>query len=233
MINPYMRSHPFWGLHAPLSTLINAGLILMASVRTAYAILILGALFWVYGLMVLILVFCKKYFPRRGQEILFVFLASFLGSMYLMLIYFINPPLAMEISFLVVLVPLACIACGICGRIKNREIEEALGCALTEALILGGLIIILALIREPWGFGVFSIPGGQAGIIELFSLEDSRFFPIQVISTSAGGLLLLGYALALFHHFQNRYIGIGNRPSAESSGETLGPSGTAVKEENR
>jgi hypothetical protein len=229
MINPYMRSHPFWGLGAPLSTLINAGLILMTSVRIAYAVLILGGLLWVYGLMVLILVSCKKYFPRRGQEILFVFLASFLGSMYLMLIYLINPPLAMEISFLVVLIPPSCIACGICERIKGMEFEEALGRALTESLILGGLIIVFALIREPWGFGSFSFPGGQRGIIELFRFGDARFFPVQVISTSTGGLLLLGYALALFRRFQNRNIGIGNR----STGEDAGFSETALKEENR
>jgi hypothetical protein len=206
MTNPYMQSHPFWGLHAPLSTLISAGLILMASVRIAYALLILGALFWVYELTVLISVSCKRYFPHGGQALLTVFLASFSGSVFLLLVYFINAPLAMETAFLIILTPVSCIACGICERTKGMEIEDALGRSLMEALILGGVITALALIREPWGFGSFSVPGGQLGITELISVADSRFFPVQMISVSAGGLLLLGYALTLFRRFQNRII---------------------------
>jgi hypothetical protein len=85
------------------------------------------------------------------------------------------------------------------------NIEDVLGRTLTEALVLGGLIIALALIREPWGFGSFSVPGGQQGITELFSFVGSRFFPVQVISSSSGGLLLLGYALALFRRLQHQH----------------------------
>jgi hypothetical protein len=224
-----MQSHPFWGLHAPLSTLISAGLILMASVRMAYALLILGALVWVYELTVLVSVSCKKYFPRRGQELLSVFLASFMGSIFLMLIYFINPPLAMETAFLIILTPISCIACGISERTRGMDIEDVLGRTLTEALVLGGLIIALALIREPWGFGSFSVPGGQLGITELFSFVNFRFFPVQVISSSAGGLFLLGYALALFRRFQNQHLGAGNRgiETSQDSKEPLGFTGSA------
>jgi hypothetical protein len=262
MINPYMQSHPFWGLHAPLSTLISAGLILMASVRIAYALLILGALFWVYELTVLVSISCRRYFSRRGRGLLSVFLASLMGSIFLMLIYFINPPLAMETTFLIILTPISCIACGIGERIKGMNIEDALGRALMEALVLGGFIIALALIREPWGFGSFSVPWGQQGITELVSIADFRFFPVQVVSFSTGGLLLLGYALALFRRFQNQHTGAGNREiedpikfnkidesgrfdeskgsntaggSAGPSGEFTGPTGPAVssKEEKQ
>jgi hypothetical protein len=217
--NPYMQSHPFWGIRAPLSTLISAGLILVASVRIAYALLVLGALFWVYELTVLILVSCKKYFPNRGRELLTVILASFSGSVFLMLVYFINTTLAMETVFLIILAPVSCIACGICERTTGMEIEDALGRSLMEALILGGIITALALIREPWGFGAFSVPGGQLGITELLSVEDSRFFPVQVISASAGGLLLLGYALTLFRRFQNRIMGARHDTSAAAAPE--------------
>jgi hypothetical protein len=156
-------------------------------------------------LTVLVSVACRKYFPHCGQEILTVFLASFLGSIFLMLIYFINSPLAMETVFLIILTPVSCIACGICERTKGMEIEDALGRSLMEALVLGGIITALALIREPLGFGSFSVPGGQLGITELFSVEDSRFFPVQVISSSAGGLLLLGYVLTLFRRLQEEH----------------------------
>jgi hypothetical protein len=180
----------------------------MASARIAYALLILGALFWVYELTVLVSVSCRRYFPHQGREILTVFLASFSGSVFLMLVYFINSSLAMEAAFLIILTPVSCIACGICERTRGMEIEDALGRSLMEALILGGITTALALIREPWGFGSFSVPGGQLGITELLSVEDSRFFPAWVISASAGGLLLLGYALTLFRRFQNRFMKI-------------------------
>jgi hypothetical protein len=198
----------------------------MASVRVAYAILILGALLWVYELTVLVSVSCRKYFPHQGQALLSVFLASFMGSIFLMLIYFINPPLAMETGFLIILTPISCIASGICERTRGLNIEDVPGRVLTEALVLGGLIIALSLIREPWGFGSISVPGGQ-GITELLSLAGSRFFPVRVISSSAGGLLLLGYALALFRRFQNRHESIG-----PGSGST-GSGGTASQEERQ
>jgi hypothetical protein len=100
------------------------------------------------------------------------------------------------------------------------EIEDAMGRSLMEALVLGGIITALALIREPWGLGSFSVPGGQLGITELLSVADSRFFPIQVISASAGGLLLLGYVLMLFRRFQNRIMGIRGSNAVGFQGDT-------------
>jgi hypothetical protein len=193
----------------------------MASVRIAYALLILGALLWVYELTVLVSISCRRYFPRRGRGLISVFLASFMGSVFLMLVYFINPSLAMETAFLIILTPISCIASGIGERIKGMDIKDALGRALTEALVLGGLIIALALIREPWGFGSFSVPWGQQGITMLVNVESSRFFPVQVVSSSTGGLLLLGYALALFRRFQNQHTGAESRGLDDAAGPNL------------
>jgi Na+-transporting NADH:ubiquinone oxidoreductase subunit NqrD len=201
------NSHPFWGNNAPLSTLFNAALMIIATARLSFAITAAGALIWVYGIGALVAGFAKPILPEKGRDIVWVFLSSFLGSLYLLLFYFISPYLAMETLFIVTLVPLSFIGSGVCGRIASLEPEEALSKSLAEALVLGGILIALSLIREPWGFGSLSLPGGKEGIVELFRLGDDLFFPISIFASSSGGLLILGYGLTLFRRFKKQYGG--------------------------
>ncbi|WP_010261408.1 hypothetical protein [Treponema primitia] len=205
-MNNRTQSPLFWGTNAPLSTMISAGLMIMATSRLAFAIIAAGALLWTYGLTILILSFAKPILPQKGREIVWIFLSSFLGSLYLLLIYFASPFLAMETTFLILLAPLSCIGSGVCSRLEALDPEEFILTALLEALVLVGILIALALIREPLGFGSFSLPGGPQGIITLISFGSSLYFPVQIIAGSSGGLLLLGYGLTLFRRFRNRYI---------------------------
>jgi Na+-transporting NADH:ubiquinone oxidoreductase subunit NqrD len=201
------QSHVFWGTNAPLSTLVSAGLIIMATSRLAFAITLTGALMWVYGLTALILGFAKPILPKNRREILRIFLSGFLGSLYLLLLYLGSPFLAMETTFLILLAPLSCIGSGICRRVEALEPEEAFTKALLEALVLGGILIALALIREPLGFGSLSLPGGVQGIVILASSGSTLYFPVQIIASASGGLLILGYGLSLFRHFKARHSG--------------------------
>jgi hypothetical protein len=178
----------------------------MASGRTAFAIVAGGALIWVYGWTVLVSSFGKPILPQKGKSLIFVFLSSFFGSLYLMLLYFISPFLAMETTFLVMLASLSCISSEICRRVEALDPEESISRAALEALVLDLPLIALALIREPLGFGSLSVPGGPQGIIELFNIDGGVYFPVQIIAGSAGAFLLLGYGLALFHHFRKRFI---------------------------
>jgi hypothetical protein len=178
---------------------------IMATNRLAFALTVTGALIWTYGLAVLILGFAKSILPKKGGEILWVFLSSFLGSLYLMFIHFASPYLAMETTFIILLAPLYCIGSGICRRLEAHDPEESIPRALLEALVLGGILVALSLIREPLGFGTFSLPGGPQGIVTLISLGSSLYFPVQIIACSSGGLLLLGYGLTLFRRFKKRY----------------------------
>jgi Na+-transporting NADH:ubiquinone oxidoreductase subunit NqrD len=171
----------------------------------AFAIVAAGAVIWVYVLTVLILNLGGPLFPRGGKNIILVFLSSLLGSLYLMVFYFVSPYLAMEMGFLIILTPLSCIASGVCRRMEGLELKEYMAKTFLEALVLGCVIIALAVVRELWGFGSLSVPGGAQGIIELFRFEDSLYFPVHIISTSAGGLLLLGYGLTLFRRFRDQY----------------------------
>ena len=67
----------FWGPHAPLSTLMSAGLMIVATSRLAFALGAAGALVWVYVLTALTLGFAKPILPKRGMPVLQPFLASF------------------------------------------------------------------------------------------------------------------------------------------------------------
>jgi Na+-transporting NADH:ubiquinone oxidoreductase subunit NqrD len=181
---------------------------IIATSRLAFALGAAGALVWVYALMALVLGFAKPILPKRGLLVLQLFLASFWGSLYVLLFHCVNPYWGMETTFIALLCPLSCIASGICRRIEGLARREAIFKAFWEALALGGVLVALALIREPLGFGSLTLPGGPQGLLFLFSRDSSdpaAYFPMRIIAGASGGLLLLGYALALFRRFKRRF----------------------------
>ncbi|MDR2020017.1 MAG: hypothetical protein LBQ14_04550 [Treponema sp.] len=204
-MSQHYRSHIFLGSHAPLSTLAGAGLLIMGSGRTAYALLTAGALVWVYALTVLVLTAAKPLLPVRGKTALEIFTASFFGSFFLLLFSFFNPLLSMELTLLVLLTPVSCVVSQVCRRTGNLEAGQAVGRALLEGLILGLLVLALALIREPLGFGSLSVPGGPRGII-LFFDYGGLYFPVKTAAVSSGALIFLGYAVVIFRRCRSRYV---------------------------
>jgi hypothetical protein len=193
----HYRSHLFWGADAPLSTLTGAGLLIVASVRTAYALICLGALLWIYVLTALTARLAKPVLPLRGKPVVLVFLASLFGSFFLLFMFLVNPILAAESVLIVLLAQVTCIGSDLCRRSDFPDPMDVLARAFLEALVLGILVIALALIREPLGFGSLSVPGGAGGIITVINGEG-LFFPIRLVSASSGALILLGYGLAVF-----------------------------------
>jgi hypothetical protein len=202
----------FWGADAPLSTLTGAGLMLIATGRLAFAVSAAGALIWVYVLTALVLGFAKPILPKKGLPVLHLFLVSFWGSLYSLIFHCINPYLGMETAFLFLLCPLSCAGSGICRRLEGLAPRESILKAFLEALVLGVLLIALALIREPIGFGSLTLPGGSQGLVALFSSGapgssgGTVYFPVRIIAEASGGLLLLGYALILFRRFKYRFV---------------------------
>jgi Na+-transporting NADH:ubiquinone oxidoreductase subunit NqrD len=82
---------------------------------------------------------------------------------------------------------------------------EAISRAMFEAVVFSGVIIAISLIREPFGMGALSIPGSAQGIIEIYEGQNAEtFLPGRILSISAGGLLLLGYIIALYRYFRDR-----------------------------
>jgi hypothetical protein len=200
----FYQNHLFWGFHAPLASLTHTVFLIIASGRTANALIALGALLWVYGMTVIGIRLGKPIFPQKGQNILYVILSALFGSFYLMILNFLNPLLALECTVFIVLAPVSCISSGIINRMEAMEPEDALSRALLEALVLGALILALALIREPLGFGSLSIPGGTFGIIELFNYDTGGSLSLRIISSSTGAFLLLGYGVAFFRFYQGK-----------------------------
>ncbi|MCL2128108.1 MAG: hypothetical protein FWH38_07635 [Treponema sp.] len=193
----------FRGSTFPLACFSGAGLLITASDRLAHAITAFGALIWVFCLLALAAHFGVKIFPRRGRSVLLVFLASFIAGIFLFLLWLLSPLCAMESFFTVSLVPLFCMVSGIYKRLETLSLADTLFVSFSEALVLGILIIIFALIREPIGFLSLSLPGGAQGIVLLFSFETESFLPVRLVAGSSGALLLLGYILGLYRYIKS------------------------------
>jgi len=205
-MNQRIGMHLFWGQVSPLSSLTGLALIVLASSRFSYALIITAAFLWVYGLASLIYAFTRKYIPAKGRMIVLLFLVTFLCGIFALFTSMINPLLIMTTSFFLVLIPPTCLGSGFFQAAEldnNHNPGELVSRALLEAAVLSALIIAFSLLREPLGFGTLSIPGSPGGIVELFYWANADgFILIRILSLSSGAILLLGYIIALY-----RYIG--------------------------
>ena len=199
-------SHVFWGLKSPFSALTGAGLIIMASGRFAFAVVCAAILVWVYVLTALVFFSARPIMPSNGRNVLLLFLSSFLGGLFVLLVSLINPLLIMNTTFFLILIPPFCLSTGFFESIDSTDLFDTVLRALFEAVSLGCVILAFALIREPLGLGTLSVPSAAYGIRELFNREDSNnIIPAQIISVSSGGLLLLGYGTAMFRYIKENY----------------------------
>jgi hypothetical protein len=196
-------SHPFWGAHSPLATLSGGGLLVLASVRFSYGLVAVLALLWVYVFTALALRI--PFLPRRGE--IRVFLSSFIAGLFILLLFLICPILAMDSLFFLILCPLCCISSGVLDRIEKFNAAEAVFQSYAEGMILSALILALALIREPLGYGTLSLPGGRQGIICPIRFPGESYLPLRIFSSSAGAFFLLGYGVALFRYFGGNFPG--------------------------
>jgi Na+-translocating ferredoxin:NAD+ oxidoreductase RnfE subunit len=186
----------------------GGALLIMASQRLAFALFCTWGLMWSFSLTALTYFSARDFMPAKGRPVILLFLSSLICSVYLLLAAFLNPLLVQTTWFFLILVPPCCIGSGIFEQLENLDPGESLPRVFLEALCLGLLIVAFSLIREPLGLGSLSLPGGPGGIFEFFSSEDpSGFLPVRIFSVSSGGLLLLGYILALFRYFRSQYTG--------------------------
>ena len=208
-----LSSHLFWGSHSPLAALTGAGLIVMASARLSFAILCAAALVWVYVLTALAFSGARKIMPIRGKSVILLFLSAFFSGLFMLLAGLLNPLLILGAGFFLVLVPPCCLASGFHEASKLSPLSEVFLRSLFEAGALAAVILAVSLIREPLGMGTLSVPWGVHGVTEVFDVyNELNFLPIRLFSVSTGGLLLLGYSLALFRYLRERG---GNIPRGE------------------
>ncbi|MDR0732425.1 MAG: hypothetical protein LBF63_12210 [Treponema sp.] len=188
------RDHFFWGLQSPLAALSGGSLLVLASGRLSFALVCALALLWVYVLTGLILRI--PFLPRWGG--ITPLLASFTGGLYILFMFFVNPILAMDTLFFLILCPLCCVSSGILNRLEKLDPGEAAAQSCREALVFSALILGLSLIREPLGYGCLSLPGIQQGIVNFIEFSQGAQLPVRIIASSSGALFLLGYGIALF-----------------------------------
>ncbi|MDR2746976.1 MAG: hypothetical protein LBB77_05960 [Treponema sp.] len=196
-------SHPFWGAQAPLATLSGGSLLILGSTRFSYALICVLALLWVYILTALALRI--PVLPRRGREGIVVFLSSFIAGVFILILFFLCPILAADSLLFLIFCPLCCVSSGVLERIEKLDTAEAVFQSYVEGMILSGLILALALIREPLGYGTLSLPGGRQGILCPVKFPEESFPPLRILSSAAGAFFLLGYGIALFRRFGGHF----------------------------
>jgi len=197
---------------SPVAALPGCGLLIIASGRLSHAVTVAGALAWVYGLTTLVIYAAAKFFPRHGRTVLISFLASFMACFYLLILWLVSPLCALESFFSVSLVPVFYIASGVSKRLDDLSGAFNSGALYSavdsffsftegfEAITLGVLLLAFALIREPLGFLSLSLPGGAQGSVMLFSFRQEWFLPVQLMASSGGALLLLGYFWGVYKY---------------------------------
>jgi len=208
-MNRRFDSPLFWGNHSPFSSLCGAGLIILSSSRFAFAIISAGAIIWVYALTALVFSSGRPIIPARGKMIILLFLSAFFCGFFMLLLGLFNPLLILGSGFFLFLVPPFILGSEFFENADGVDLFEVISRALLEAAVVGGIILALALIREPLGMGTLSLPGGPGGIIDLVdSNKNENFLFVRIFSVSSGGLLLFGYGIALFRYFREQYGGI-------------------------
>jgi hypothetical protein len=193
------RNHPFWGFRSPLATLCGGSLLVLASVRLSFALVCSLALLWVYVLTGLALRI--PFLPAGKRDVIGPFLTSFIGGIYILLLFLVSPVLAMDTLFFLILCPLCCISSGVLDRLENTDAAESVRRASTEGMVLSTLILGLSLIREPLGYGCLTLPGIRQGLVNFIKFPQDSRLPVRIITAAPGALFLLGYGLALFRRF--------------------------------
>ncbi|MHB9291521.1 hypothetical protein Holit_00598 [Hollandina sp. SP2] len=206
-MNQRLQTYVLGNSHTPLSTLAGGGLLIIASSRFAFALVACVGLLWVYGLTGLTAFLAKPILPKQGVRVILLFLSSLIGSLFLLLLWLMSPLLALGSAFIILLCPVYCMGSEIFAHLASETLERVLVKTLIDAAILGFLIMVFALIREPLGFMTLSLPVGKGqGMVELLKDEDgTSLFPIRVLASAGGALLLLGYGAALFRYLRKPY----------------------------
>jgi hypothetical protein len=215
----YKYQNPFWGSFSPLGGLTGFGLLIIASSRLSWAILVAVSIIWVYiicGILGSILSSKKinKFFPVHGRVSIYTCLAFLFSAIFLFLIWMFSPLASLEVFLPVLLIPFFYIGSGCFNDILKSEnvsadisvnIKRNVISSASEAVILAVILIAFSIIREPLSFNTLTVPGTNKGSIALLSFKEDAFFQIKILANSAGALLLLGYSIGIYKYLRSIY----------------------------
>lgn len=201
----HLDKHPLWGSNSPLSNLSFVPFIVCASMRFSIALVSTVALLWTYLLTGFTLFIAKGLIPRTFKPIIPVFLGSFWTFVFAILLSMFSPPLFHELLLPLALVPVVFMISGLDSHIDMDSFKDAMNKTILYALILGAIVILLSLIREPLGFGALSLPTKE-GITELLTSDMASDWAIQSFAATSGGLILLGLTVGFYRIFKEVYL---------------------------
>jgi Na+-transporting NADH:ubiquinone oxidoreductase subunit NqrD len=197
---------------SPLSSLSGAVLLIGGTGRLAHAFVLGAAVFAVYVAVPLLLKLAGPVVPSSYRTWVRVLVASTAAAVFSRVAGMVWPPLVHELALYLGMVPLCLISSGLIDRVETVGRLDALKDSLLEAAVLCGLALAFALVREPFGFGMLSIPGSD-GITPLFSREGAAAASLRSASATAGGFMILGYLIAV--HRKVRFRVVGEPPCGE------------------
>jgi hypothetical protein len=170
-------------------SLTGFALIVSASSRLSYSAAVLVLLAGIYGITLTVIRFGKIIIPEKYRTSIIILILTFISSLFYLVMNMINPVSALELYVMVFLVPITFLSSQIVKRSDALSHGEAIVLGIKEALILGGTIIVVALIREPLAYGTLSLPfGGKPLNILPNSLRERLV--LQTFAGPLGGFIL-------------------------------------------
>jgi Na+-translocating ferredoxin:NAD+ oxidoreductase RnfE subunit len=194
-MNQYDKTNP-WGSHSPLMSLTGISLIITASSRLSCSIIVFFLLEAIYTITLCIIHGGKSIIPAKYKTAITIMIVTFISSLFYFFIDLIHPVSALELYFIVFLIPLTFLSSHLEKTASNFSASEEIIFGAKQASILGGIIIAIALIREPLGYGTLSLPFSNKMMYLLpESIQEQAV--LQVFSAPLGGFLITACLIAL------------------------------------
>lgn len=194
-MSQYNRSYP-WGYISPLMSLTGIPLMVAASGRLSFSVVVCLLLPGIYAFTLSIIHLGKPIIPEKYRNIIIIMILTFISSFLYLIVKMIHPVFALELYFIIFLIPLTFLSSEIVQRTDKLSLSEGIVLGIKEALILGGLIIAVSLIREPLGYGTFSIPFMGKTVNILPDALRERLV-LQIFAAPPGGFIITACLIAV------------------------------------
>jgi hypothetical protein len=188
-MNQYDQPTNLWGSHSPLMSFTGLALIVTASCRLSSSVVVLLLLTGIYAVTLSIIFFGKSIIPTKYKTALIIMILTFVSSLFYLAMEMINPVSALESHFIVLLIPVVFLGSRIVQRAEQFSPLEGILFGIKEASILGGIIMMISLIREPLAYGTLSVPF-VGKIVNLLSDPMKERVVLHVFASPLGGFLL-------------------------------------------
>ncbi len=198
---------PFWSPRGPLQSLSCAVLLIAASDRLSHGLIVSLSAILSYSLAPLLSGLGERSVPPRARTFVRVITVSAVGAIVARMAALAWPVTAFSLSLYLGAIPVCILASRVLDSAESRGALRAAADAAREALVLAVLIVALALVREPLGYGVLSLPSHDGYFLVLRS-ELLQSVAARAVSATAGALILLSYVLALHRRVRFRLFGI-------------------------